>query len=102
MGSESAEAASPAADGLTCSSDVRSSAIYDYGEAPEPDAAEPRAAVQAFFGDRLPERATLAGAGAQVTVMDGDVAVATVRLLEVPGGYVVERYDACEGVLAGR
>jgi hypothetical protein len=93
--------ASPAADGLTCAPDVRSSAIYDYGEEPNPDAEDPQSAVEVFFGDGLPDGATLDGDGTEVTVMDGDAAVATIGLLEVPGGYVVASYDACEGIISG-
>lgn len=93
--------ASPAADGLTCASDVRASAIYDYGDQPNPDAEEPEAAVETFFGEGLPEGATLDVDGTEVMVMVGDAAVASIGLMGVPGGYVVESYHACEGVISG-
>ena len=86
---------------MTCPSGVRSSAIYDYGPYPAPDAAEPWAAVEAFFAGGLPGSATLAADGSELTVMDGDLAVATIELISVAGDYVVARYDACEGVLVG-
>lgn len=88
-------------EGLTCPSDVRAAAIYDYGDEPDPDAADARAAVEAFFGAGLPEGATLTADGSEVTVMDGDAAVATIELMSVSGGYVVASYQACEGVLPG-
>lgn len=89
-----------AGDGLTCTSDVRNSAIYEYGSDPEPHGATPDVAVEEFFGDRLPEGAELTVEGSQVTVVTDQAAVASIGLMSVTDGYVVSRYEACEDVLA--
>lgn len=93
--------APPAADGLSCASDTRTSTIYDYVDQPNPQADEPEAAVEAFFGEGIPHGVTLDADGTEVTVTDRDAAVATIGLMEVPGGYVVVNYDACEGAISG-
>lgn len=81
--------------------DLVESAIYDYGEVPPPDGSEPLEAVEAFFGAGVPQEAELEVHGLEVHVIQDDRTVAIIGLLSVPDGYVVESYDACEGVSRG-
>ena len=86
---------------LRCDADLVESAIYDYGEVPLPDGQEPLEAVEAFFGSGVPQDAELDVQGLKVHVIQDDRTVAIIGLLNVPGGYVVESYDACAGTIAG-
>lgn len=89
------------APGLRCDEDLVESAIYDYGEAPAPAGEKPLEAVEAFFGDGVPQDAELEVKGLEVHVIQDARTVAIIGLLSVPGGYVVGGYDACEGVIRG-
>ena len=86
---------------LRCDEDLVESAIYDYGETPPPDGSEPLEAVEAFFGPGVPQEADLEVHGLEVHILQDDRTVAIIGLLSVPDGYVVESFDACEGVIRG-
>ena len=87
------------APGLRCAEDRVESSIYDYGPAPSPDGEAPLEAVQGFFGDDVAEETQLEVRGLEVHMIQEARTVAIIGLIEVPGGYVVESYDACPGVI---
>lgn len=82
--------------GLRCPGGVTDHAIYDYGDAPAPDGEEPIEAAVSFFGSGLPEDGQLERSGSDVHVNQDGETVAIIGLLDVPGGFVVESYDACK------
>lgn len=86
---------------LQCDEDLVESPEFDYDEAPPPDGEEPLEAVEAFFGDGIPQNAVLEVEGQEVHVIQDTRTVAIIGLRSVPGGYVVASYDACAGVLQG-
>lgn len=49
-----------------------------------------------FFGSGLPEDGQLEMSGSDVHVNQDGETVAIIGLLDVPSGFVVESYDACE------
>lgn len=91
--------ASTSAPALQCPQGVVESSVYDYGDSPPPDGPQPLDAVEAFVGDGVPDDARLELEGLGVEVIMEVRTVATIGLRTVPGGYVVESIDACQGAI---